>query len=369
MKKVITIFLTAIMALSMMACGSNGDNTNRQSSTMDVTAERPTEEPKVEHVVSKGLFLLEPNEKFDLSAEPNLSAQERYLIHVYDITPDNVKNVEMNRFGDSYVVVLNGVNTYESILARDTHDANYNDMRSAGSFLNACGYVSLGAGIGVVFAGSEPFRAISIFRINKNDIHDNTKIEFKIRGNDVYNYTQTFEREDIITIDYFDDVFQIEDNPDDYQMASSMYIRASVLSKLLYRTNRDFGGFKYKLLNMKDVAVLVAMYASYNGAGEFMMVVDEGGGLLHEMEKAVEGEPLPLDNAAVARVSPELAAMAEEMKILWMAYGLSVMPENFGADGRFVTQEAYDQMEASMTGMEHVANDIIAYFETKKMNK
>ena len=107
---------------------------------------RKTSETAVE---SKGLFVLDRSSGIDLSQEENLSERETYLIHVYDIIPDDAKNVDMSQFNSDYTVLLNGVNTYESSTTYGGTALN--------SFLLGSGY-QLDREIGTVFAGDDAIR-------------------------------------------------------------------------------------------------------------------------------------------------------------------------------------------------------------------
>ena len=107
MKKLLALILSAALALSLVACGGGsgaGDNNTSSESNTDKTG----------CIVSKGLFVLEPKDGFDLTNEENLSPQEIYMIHVYDVIPDSRKNGEMSDMQYDYTVTLNDANTYES---------------------------------------------------------------------------------------------------------------------------------------------------------------------------------------------------------------------------------------------------------------
>ena len=80
MKRIAGSFLAGVLAAALTACGG-GD-----------TAGGGTPEGAASPVESRGLFLLERTEG---EALDDLTAQETYLIHVYDLIPDAAKNVEM----------------------------------------------------------------------------------------------------------------------------------------------------------------------------------------------------------------------------------------------------------------------------------
>ena len=110
MKKIVSLLLTGALALSLAACG--GGNAESSETSGEKTA--APQENQSGPIQSKGLFLLERTEGEELD---DLTAQETYLIHVYDILPDQSKNVEMGVFESNYSMTMNGVNTYEPLVA------------------------------------------------------------------------------------------------------------------------------------------------------------------------------------------------------------------------------------------------------------
>ena len=157
-----------------------------------------------------------------MSQEENLSERETYLIHVYDIIPDDAKNVDMSQFNSDYTVLLNGVNTYES------------STTYGGTALNS---FLLGVAISSTvrsapsLQGMTPFGAVSAFRINANDVSDTMTAEFKIEGSDLYNCDITLEAGEIQTIHYFDEIFALEENPRSHQLAGTIYARAKAVKQ------------------------------------------------------------------------------------------------------------------------------------------
>lgn len=95
MKKSAAIFLLFAMLL-LSACGG-GTDSNASKTQIDV----------------KGVFLLEPSDQLNLSAE-GLDTVQRYLFAVYDVdNSGNDSNVEVSGFSDAVEVTLNDTNTYE----------------------------------------------------------------------------------------------------------------------------------------------------------------------------------------------------------------------------------------------------------------
>lgn len=360
-KSVISMVLAAALMLSMAACGGgNGDI--QTSGGNDNTA--------TSHVISKGLFLLEPNEMFDLSAEEGLTAQEAYLIHIYDLIPDSVKNVDMNGTESSYTITLNDVNTYKSLWASKYGGREEYESASVQRFITASGYAAP-TEIGTILAGGEPIRTMSVFIINKNDINDDTVVKFEVKDNEVFDSVLTFERKDIKTIDYFDGVFQVEENQMEYQMASSLYIRASVINIFVDRTLQNFGAMKNILASYYELGLLSdPMYVSSSANGSFIY------GIKNEAKNKVISELteedytlMPFDKEVLKEIYPELVHDFDVLEENAKLYTASVQAEDFDKNGNFTTQEAYDNAQSSLNAMHSASENILLFFDGKKANK
>ena len=242
MKKLLALILSAALALSLVACGGGsgaGDNNTSSESNTDKTG----------CIVSKGLFVLEPKDGFDLTNEENLSPQEIYMIHVYDIIPDSRKNGEMSDMQFDYTVTLNDANTYESrTMAGGAAQI---------SFVTSSNY-TVADDVGTVFAGSDPIRAIAVFRINRNDINENTTVKFTIENSGIFDSSMKFSSSDIRKIDMLDKIFEIEDNPSEYQLASTVFGRAvSISGAVEYLSNN--GG----LGNSTAVMIMIVIHCCF----------------------------------------------------------------------------------------------------------
>lgn len=229
MKKLLALILAAALVFSLAACGDSGAEGTETPSTGTGDASNTSGAsgvPKQESgsIESKGLFLLEREDGVELD---DLTAQQTYLIHVYDIHPDSMKNVEMTPFESSYTITMNGVNTYEPLHAPVSYYVSDNE-NNARYFMLASGYAAPPE-IETILAGGEAIRAVSVYAINTNDIKDDTTATFTVIGCDVYNCELNFTRNDIISVNRFDDVFQIEDNPTDYQIAASFFQRVRII--------------------------------------------------------------------------------------------------------------------------------------------
>ena len=219
MKKRAAIFLLFAMLL-LSACGG-GTDSNASKTQIDV----------------KGVFLLEPSDQLNLSAE-GLDTVQRYLFAVYDVdNSGNDSNVEVSGFSDAVEVTLNDTNTYEqcsgSTLIRN--------------FIDNSGYTTPGE-CGTLWGGSEPVRMISAFAVNQNDMKDGctAKLNFNLSLNAQLQYTAEVA------------VFAVEDDPDAWQLVHSVKIRAQICKSSLEAAsraeqNRDTGTRDLNLTICKSV--------------------------------------------------------------------------------------------------------------------
>lgn len=343
MKKWTALLLASAIALSLTACGS-GESTESPGSASTGTEDIGTA------VESKGLFVLDRSSGIDLSQEENLSERETYLIHVYDIIPDDAKNVDMSQFNSDYTVLLNGVNTYESSTTYGGTALN--------SFLLGSGY-QLDREIGTVFAGDDAIRAVSAFRINANDVSDTMTAEFKIEGSDLYNCDITLEAGEIQTIHYFDEIFALEENPRSHQLAGTIYARAKAVNNGLNYFSNHGGISDGSAVLTSTVTVLSAasyeVSCSLNGSGALVLYDFNSG----DTANSVEADQEALANA-VAEVFPELA---ESAKILLEQGKLWVEQTELCANSETVTQEMQQNAYSSGVALGTAANTIIEYFE------
>lgn len=343
MKKWTALLTSAALVLSLAACGTGGSGETPESASGEP-------DQSAAAVESRGLFVLDRGGAVDLSQEENLSERETYLIHVYDIIPDTAKNVDMSRFNSDYTVQVNGVNAYDSCTTYGGEALN--------SFLLSSGY-GLDRELGTVFAGDEPIRAASAFRINTNDVSGDMTVEFSIAGSDLYNCDMTFEGGEIQTIRCFDEIFNLEDNPREHQLASTLYARAkAVNSGLNYFSNHGGIGDSAAVL-VSTVTVLSA--ASY----EVSCGLSSSGALvLYDFASGDSANALEVDQeevaSAAAKVFPELA---DQAKTLLEQGKLWVERTEQCAGGGTVTQEMQQAAYDSGVALGTAANAIIAYFE------
>ena len=365
MKKLLALMLSAALALSLTACGGGGTaNTSTPSggtediTSTDTASERNTS--KTGCIVSKGLFVLEPKDGFDLTNEENLSPQEIYMIHVYDIIPDSQKNGEMSDMQYDYTVTLNNANTYESrTMAGGAAQI---------SFVASSNY-TVADDVGTVFAGSDPMRAIAVFRINKNDINENTTVKFTIENSGIFDSSMKFSSNDIRKIDMFDKIFEIEDNPSEYQLASTMFGRAvSINSAVEYLSNN--GGLNNNTaviltLNAVKFAAKMNLSAAWDGDNHLVYYDYDSDTLLLSPESSVSyvenGAELEADKLinAVSNTYPEIL---NATTTLLTATDIFIEQLEICSNPDTYTDDALQQLNSAIRDINSARNEIYNFF-------
>lgn len=336
MKKTLTFLLTLSMLLTLSACGKADGGQS---------GETPA------RVVSRGLFVLD--DTLDLSGEDGLSDRETYLIHVYDILPDETQNSEMGFAASSYTITLNGVNTYETITLRGGSSMS---GAAIGSFVRASRY-TVDRDLGTIYGGDSPIRTISVFRINRNDIKEGATAEFTISGSDLHNSTLSFQGAEIQTISTFDDVFALEEDAQSYQLAASMYARAKAVKNALVYFQRN-GGVEDEVTMM---VTTVSLLSASNGELSAALTSDGGQRFLHQNTEGVATE---IDRAAAAAaVEKFFPEIADQAKVILEQGPVWVEQASLCADSATWSEE--NQMAAYNTALalSNAADTIIGFFE------
>lgn len=360
MKKLLALMLAAALVLSLAACGGGGgtgDTNTPSGETGDTPSASGTSgvpEQENRPIESKGLFLLERADGVELD---DLTAQQTYLIHVYDIHPDSEKNVEMSPFRSNYTMTMNSVNEYEALSAPVTYSITYSSPSMVEYFMLASGYAAPPE-LETILAGGEAIRAMTVYKINLNDIKDDTTATFMVKSCDVYDCEIDFTREDIISISRFDDVFQIEDNPTDYQIAAEYFQRVKTIC------NNMITGTMFNKLNSngltsyEDGLVMIESWTS-SDYGTFSTT---------EFVPASANAGLPrFDRETVKRVYPDLPVDAFEDGLeIWLTNGkIAVDSLNNGGEAG----SEGDLADAALRDMMTYGNEIVEYYTAKLKNQ
>lgn len=359
MKKLLALMLSAAFMVSLAACGGGDTGSNSTPGEETATSQENPGSP----IQSKGLFLLERAEGEELD---DLTAQETYLIHVYDIIPDQSKNVEMGVFESNYSMTMNGVNTYEPLYAPTSYSVDsFTTPNSVQYFMLASGYAAPPE-LGTVLAGGEPIRSMSIYKINTNDINDDTTATFTVTNCDVYDCELNFDWNDITNITRFDDVFQIEDNPTDYQIAAAYFQRVKTIcnntvSGTLFNKLGNNG-----LVSYQDGLTVISGWVNY---GVFSSTGLEG--FTEELvgeDTAIAPSDLPrFDREAVKRIYPDLPVdNFEDALASWLTNGqIALDALNAGQD----SGEAGDLADAAIANMQTYGPQILEFYTAKLSNQ
>ena len=184
------------------------------------------------HIQSHGFFLLDRSADTEGNLDDELADDETYLFHVFDIIPDKKANATWSAEGASYTLTVNGESVYTPLDAPPTDSASYlredsdddftvYDLSHISRFMAFCGYAApqlLGENVS---AGSETFRAMTVYTVKKDEFAEGTTLNWKIAFGDVYDCELDFLYEDVQTVSMPDDIFfAIEEDPATYQVAA-----------------------------------------------------------------------------------------------------------------------------------------------------
>ena len=350
MRKILVLFLIISILLSLSACGGTSDSDIEQEPDIQVTS---TVQEANSDLRVLGSFVLEPSEGLDMSSE-ELSDMERYFFVVYDLGNSSVENKELSGYESSITITFNGVNTYESKFA-------FRGERLE-AFYENCGYKS-STSYGTLFGGSATVRMMATFAVNVNDISEDCTAEINFELADNLNVTANISGSDIQTIDEFDGVFAVEDDPDAYQLARSMKVRSELCLSLIenmvsYYQDRDFDTATVALIT---ASILVSPEASYGVSCAYT-----------EEEGSFHGSyDLPIFD--LETICSELPDIADSIRLL--VNSVNTMLDNWTIDGTGLSSEELqtalnemdvDLINASLNDVRDAASDIADYFESEQ---
>ena len=348
MKRVLSMLLAAALMVPLAACGS-GEEAQENAP-----------------VTTLGWFLLEREVGEELD---DLTDQETYLVHVYDITPDESENVEPGPFESSYSITLNGANTYEPLYAPASYDLGYTDPTAANYFMVSCGYAAPWE-IETILAGGEPIRAMAVYRVNTNDFTDDTNGVFTVENCGALDCEIPFSADDITPIARFDDVFQVEENPEDYMIAAAYFQRvrsvcSNAASGYLFQDLLSNGLTSYQ--NSLTMVGTWTKYGIFSVTGLEGLSEDFMGDTMDEETlAAIEGLPA-FDIEAVKRIYPDLPVDEFETALdSWLTNGQTAVDAlNAGRDAG----EAGDLADAAVADMKTLGPQILNYYAAHISNE
>ena len=314
MKRLFSLLLAVAATLSLAACGGNQNKL----------------------IETKGIFVLDADERINLSKDEDLKPQETYLIHIYDIIPDSAKNDELSSFNSSYTATLNGVNKYDSINIYRS-GSTYEFYTPVNTFAIASRYISPNdySNKVTVFGGGEnPYRAISIFRINKNDVKDDMTVTLSITGSDLHNYKKEYHKDDIKVIHFFDEAFEVEDNPYQYWLASTIYTRADFIGSYMSASIE-----KMKHLFASSVATDISISCSLNGWMDYIQYKYGVADLSNEDYQLDSSELMDAVNAIYPELSDTYQSLANDWT-KWLTTSFQISPDYFDRNEQRIREAA-----------------------------
>lgn len=232
------------------------------------------------NVSVKGIFvlnddwLLSDDNTMDLSNQ--LAENETYAFVVYDLMNFTSANLSLN---GRISLTMNDENTYFT-----TNNGGNSEIYMT-NFVEYSGYATVVPSR--INGYSDPIRMLHIYKINKRDIHDNTTATINIQLTEPYAAKHDFETEDIISISYFDDIFQIEELPQEYQSARSVYIKLLHLKAALERSSMTvIGRMKALTVLQEDSISLVSTpMTTYSPSDTVVYKYDETGFDFYDVRK------------------------------------------------------------------------------------
>ncbi len=173
-------------------------------------------------IVLKGAYVLNPDAEIEFINE-EVGEGKQYFIIVYDINYQGTANQEINPFDDAIELLINDENNYEIDISL------YGLLEE---FITNAGYSQL-SDIDEILGGSESVRMVSAFKVNSNDIKDGNKFELDFEISDDINSVKKIEYTDIKQITLLDEIFDVEDNQEAFQVARSIATRALITKEWL----------------------------------------------------------------------------------------------------------------------------------------
>ena len=250
MKKVLCLILALVVCIGCSSCS-----------------------PKNDFIEVKGLFFLDPQkiEKWD---EENLDENISYFFVVYDLKNNTSKNQELYSSDSSIMLELNDVNKYEQL------DPGYSNIYLK-DFVEYSGYSISTDDITLYGGSNDTMRMIAAFEINMNDINDKTNGELRFDISNDIEAKIEFSKEDVKTINVLDEIFSIEDNYDNYQIARSAikracYSRSLINSLVLAYNSKNINDMTYAAAMMNVIFSAETTYGfSAGGFGNDDIIPDD----------------------------------------------------------------------------------------------
>lgn len=206
---------------------------------------------------------------------------------------------------------------------------------------------------------------MAFIKINTNDINDDTTATFTVTSCDVYDCELNFTREDIITINRFDDVYQLEENPTDYQIAAAYFQRVrstcnNTVSGIMFQNLFSDGLTSYQ--NCLSYLSSTKTYGIYSVTGLEGFTEDFIGD-----DTATVPDLPAFDREAVKRVYPDLPVDAfEDALESWLTNGQTALDAlNAGQD----SGEAGQLADAAVNSMKTYGLQILEYYTAKLSNE
>ena len=202
---------------------------------------------------------------------------------------------------------------------------------------------------------------MATFAVNVNDISEDCTAEIHFELADNLNVTANISGSDIQTIDEFDGVFAVEDDPDAYQLARSMKVRSEVVLSLINSmvSNYQKKDFDAATLALVSASTVVDSETKY---GISCAYINEG---FHA------SEDLPVFNldsicTSLPEISDSIRMLVSSVNTIydnWTFGGVNLNSEQL--------QTALDELDVNLINAEidavrEATSDIDDYFESEE---
>ncbi len=187
---------------------------------------------------------------------------------------------------------------------------------------------------------------MATFAVNKNDFEsfDEGKIKWNL-SND-YKLDKKFKVNSIKNIQMFDGIFEVEDNPDDYQIARSLYSRAKSVEYYI-----DSAIAQANNGNMEASRLNISLAQKMFKQGMWIEYKEEGG--------IISSDAPAYNSSAIKKELPELYDCANNLE-----QNVDEIAELFDSLLSNPSQTDADKIDQDVVNVDNLCDKIYKYFES-----
>lgn len=289
------------------------------------------------NIIVDGIFKLDPDNS-DMIENP-LDNNTAYIIVVYGLKNPSNTNKKLEFISNSIQLQM-GDNNYEQ------KDSYIYEEELYSEFVMASGYKTSQDLEEVSGGTSNPIRMMETFAVNKNDFEsfDEGKIKWNL-SND-YKLDKKFKVNSIKNIQMFDGIFEVEDNPDDYQIARSLYSRAKSVEYYI-----DSAIAQANNGNMEASRLNISLAQKMFEQGMWIEYKEEGG--------IISSDAPAYNSSAIKKELPELYDCANNLE-----QNVDEIAELFDSLLSNPSQTDADKIDQDVVNVDNLCDKIYKYFES-----